>query len=366
MKIKKIMILAVFTCLMIAFGLQPVCAHASDGEEYITITVDALDDSDMKYALDSDDPKAFGDSNEFRVPAGTSHTIYVKDAAGNITSQHYEPEEETSYPYTSEKDVVEDEDDTDTRKINIDLELGNTDPEDTYDLSGEEPTEPGTASVASKIKTDGSDNAEKVFYTFSTKEGETLYLVIDQGQGADNVYLLDTVSLTDLRVLADGQTYDDSEKEKQEDNLLSILNDENSTDDPADTVEAESKPKSSARGNGVIVIILAAVGGGAYYYLKIYRNKKDEAMDIMDAMDIDEFAPEDGEAGDEGEELAFEYDDSEKERFLEDLISEGEYLDADPDEYATSHIDDEGTDGDLEHEDEEGDDMDEYEGIGEE
>lgn len=262
MKIKKIMVLAVCACLMMAAGLQPVYAHASDGEEYITITVDALDDSDMKYALDSDDPKAFGDSNEFRVPVGTSHTIYVKDAAGNITSQHYEPEEETSFDFDS--DITED--DTDTRKINIDLELGNADPEgEEYDFSGE-PAEPGVASVSSKIKTDGSDEAEKVFYTFTTKEGETLYLVIDQGQGADNVYLLDTVSLTDLRVLADGQTYDNSEKEKHEDNLLSILNDENNTDDPAGIVEAEpSKSKSSTRGNGVIVLILAAIGGGAYY-----------------------------------------------------------------------------------------------------
>lgn len=325
-------------CLLMATNLITYPVHASDGEEYITITVDAVDDSNMKYALDSDDPKAFGDSNEFRVPAGTSHTIYVKDEAGNITSQQYEPETESF----KEEDI---EDDEDTRNINIDLELGNVEADDEYDLVGE-PAEAGAASVASKIKTDGSDDAKKVFYTFTTKEGETLYLVIDQGQGADNVYLLDTVSLTDLRVLADGQASSYStEQENEEDNLLSILND-NDTDDAAIVETEKPKTKSSSRGNGMIILILAVIGGGAYYYLKIYRNKKDEAMDVMDAMDLDEFEPEEEE-----EEIEFGYDDAEKERYLEQLINEeGEesFYNVDPDDYATSHTDvsDEGADSD--------------------
>ncbi len=336
MKDKKTKAILMTVCLVIAASLAtyPVSANASDGEEYITITVDAEDGSNIKYALDSDAPQAFGDSNEFRVAAGTSHTIYVKDEAGNITSQRYEPEKETS--------DIDSEEEEDTREINIDLELGSTDQKDTgYDLG--EPAEPGTASVASKVVTDGSHEAEKIFYTFTTKEGETLYLVVDQGQGTDNVYLLDTVSLTDLHVLADGQTnaYDSGDDGK-EDNLLSILND-STADDAAEEIE-EPAPKSSTRGNGMIVLILAAIGGGAYYYLKIYRNKKDEAMDVMDAMDLDEFAPEEEE-----EELAFDYDDAEKEKYLEQLITGDEsYYNADPDEYATSHMDDDEYDSDIE------------------
>lgn len=328
-KISNTVLMIMTTCLLIvvSFISYPVHIYASDGEEYITITVDAVDDSKMKYALDSDDLNAFGDSNEFRVPAGTSHTIYVKDEAGNITSQQYEPEAESF----KEEDIEEHED---TRNINIDLELGNVETDDEYDLVGEA-TEAGAASVASKIKTDGSDDAEKVFYTFTTKEGETLYLVIDQGQGADNVYLLDTVSLTDLRVLADEQASSyDNEKENEEDNLLSILND-NDTDDVAIAEPEKAKSKTSSRGNGMIILILAAIGGGAYYYIKIYRNKKDEAMDVMDAMDLDEFEPE----GEE-EEIEFDYDDAEKERYLEQLLNgeeEESFYDTDPEDYATSH-----------------------------
>ena len=71
----------------------PQWVHASgdeEDEEYITISVDAVDSSgNVTYALDTDDPAAFTESNEFAIPAGTTHTIYVKDEAGNITSQEY-------------------------------------------------------------------------------------------------------------------------------------------------------------------------------------------------------------------------------------------------------------------------------------
>ena len=87
MKIKRLMA-GIMAAILIAVPATGV--YASDGEEYVTITVHASDDNEgITYALDSDDPGSFGPSNMFTVPAGTSHTIYVKDAAGNITSQVY-------------------------------------------------------------------------------------------------------------------------------------------------------------------------------------------------------------------------------------------------------------------------------------
>lgn len=331
--IKRILSIAAIIGIIACLSFQmPV--YASDSEEYITISVDAVDENgNLKYALDTDDPAAFTDSNEFVVPAGTSHTIYVKDTAGNISSQQYTAENDEQHISNVTSTETEDE-----QKINIDLEIGGgTSDREEYEII-DSPIEPGSASVSSKIKTDGSDSAEKVFYTFTTKEGETLYLVIDQGQGSDNVYLLDTVSLGDLKVLADGQASSyEAGNEKKEDNLLSALT--ASSDATALTDEQTTKKPGAAsksKSNAVIILIIAAVGGGAYYYLKVYKNKKDEAMDVMDAMDLDEFEPEEEE-----EELEFDYDDAEKERYLEELISEDEILyDTDPEEYATSHIDD--------------------------
>lgn len=311
----------------------PSYAQASDGEEYITISVDAVDDStNLQYALDSDDPSAFTESNEFTVPAGTSHTIYVKDTAGNITSQQYEPD-------VSEEDGKEDfYDDGEEQQINIDLELGRKTAEE-EELS-DETGNPGTASVSSRTKTDGTVDGEKVFYTFSTKEGEELYLVVDQGRGTDNVYLLDTVSLGDLRVLADNSDTSSAPEDKNEDNLLAILAEEDEAAEEQEGLQEKEKPKSTF-GNGLVILLFAGIGGGIYYYIKIYKNKKDEAMDVIDAMDMDEFVPEE----EEEEELDFDYDDAEKEKFLEALINgdteEDEFLDQDPDEYATPHTEEE-------------------------
>ena len=89
-------IIMTLVCMIGCFMFQmPV--YASDGQEYITISVDAVDENgNLKYALDTDDPSAFTDSNEFVVPAGTSHTIYVKDDAGNVSSQTYPAEADDS------------------------------------------------------------------------------------------------------------------------------------------------------------------------------------------------------------------------------------------------------------------------------
>ena len=329
----------IITCtvigVMIASVTFPSYVYASDGEDYITISVDAVDDNtDLQYALDSDDPTAFTKSNEFTVPAGTSHTIYVKDAAGNVTSQQYEPQKSTDYyHYDYEQDDKED-----TQQINIDLELGRKETEEEY--SPDEEGNPGTASVTNRTKTDGSVDAEKVFYTFTTKEGEELYLVVDQGRGSDNVFLLDTVSLGDLRVLADGHessSSSTSNNDEKEDNLLSILAAEESADDNQEEIETLKKESSS--GNPLLVILIVGIVGGAYYYLKIYRVKKDEKMDEMDAMDMDEFEAK----VDEEEEIDFDYDEEEKQRFLNELLeSEGDsdLLDVDPDEFSESHIED--------------------------
>lgn len=326
--------------IMIAGVTFPSYAYASDGEDYITISVDAVDDNtDLQYALDSDDPTAFTKSNEFTVPAGTSHTIYVKDAAGNVTSQRYEPQESADHEYRYDPG----DEDEEEQRINIDLELGRKETGEDHSLDVDEEGNPGTASVTNRTKTDGTVDAERVFYTFTTKEGDELYLVVDQGRGTDNVYLLDTVSLGDLRVLADGHDSSSSltsNNDEKEDNLLSILASESEGDD-LEKIET-SKEKGSSSGNPLLVILIVAIGGGAYYYLKIYRAKKDEKMDEIDAMDMNEFEAEE----DEEEEVEFDYDDEEKMRYLDSLLNDDEeeaedLLNTDPDEYAMSHSEDE-------------------------
>ncbi len=301
--------LFLFSIACLVWNKNVMTACASDGEEYITIRVQASDENgNLKYALDSDEASAFTSSNEFKIPAGTSHTIYVKDMAGNITSQTYSPPGSIS-------DSIQDSNDEEGQKINIDLELGNDEDFSDYDYLTDlpvEPAEPGTGTVYDKLNTDGSDSAEKIFYTVTTEEGDVFYLVIDQRQDSDNVYLLNTVTRSDLEALAVDN--DKTESDDKEKNLLDALSSENETAD-SDT-EAKISEESNSRASSIVVVLLIAAAGGVYYYLKVYKNKKNEMMDAMDAMNMEEFVPE----TEEEEEINFDVNDEEKQKALDELF----------------------------------------------
>lgn len=314
--------------MMVFFMLMGTAqtAYASEGEEYITISVEAEDNSGtLLYALDTDAPEAFSPSNEFSIPAGTNHTIYVKDSAGNITSQEY-----ISSSNDSEKTDTGDADEG--RAVNIDITLDDfpqTEPEEPdysdYEYAGDllyDPAEEGEGTVHEKVGFSANDpNAERIFYTVTTDEGEVFYLVIDQGQSSNNVYLLDQVKVSDLRALAK----DDSGKSEstESSSLLSALNggNENSSKDELITEEEAAPPaKSSMGGNLLILLLIAAVGGGFYYYKNVYKNKKDEQMDLIDALDREDFKAEE----EEDDEADFGLDDDYQERLMQELMEEDE------------------------------------------
>ena len=352
----------IFTGLVLAF--LAVCSGskvwaAESGMEYITIMVDATDDNnDLQYAID--EPVNFTPVNTFTIPAGTSHTIYVKDAAGNITSQEYnaswgegnqtviDSKVNTGSAPNNTYGISMGEGD---QEINIDLELGmktdgisngNTSPAvsgdyKNYEYLTDTVVEKPTTAVQSKTTTNGSDTAEKVFYTIATAEGETFYLVIDQGS-SNAVHLLNTVTLDDLKSIAEAGTGVTAEEEKKEDSLLEAL--KSSDGESASAVGTEKTTEQNSSNNNMIILLLfVAAGAGGYYYLKIYKKKKNDAMDAMDAMDMNEFQPEEDE--EDEEELEFDdYDEDKKQQLLDELISsdgysdEEELLEQNPEQYA--------------------------------
>lgn len=335
-------ILTGFLVFQFLFSLK---VYASEGEGYITISVDATDDNEnLMYALDTDDPSAFSASNEFVIPAGTSHVIYVKDAAGNITSQEYIPtitqeeylpiESVDNQEYTYVTEEAEEE------GITIDIDVDNLpDNLDGGNVTQTEPAEPGQGTVYEKVNTDASQDAERIFYTVTTVEGEVFYLVIDQGQEANNVYLLDQVNLSDLKALAVNDTGAITEEENS-DSLLSALGEVNTESIlPTETSTSSKKTNNS---NIIILLIILAIGGGVYYYMKVYKNKKDEQMDIIDAMDKDDFIASDDEEDDIDFGLDEDYQEEALNRLLEDEMETVEDQSADDEEiYATSHINEE-------------------------
>lgn len=338
-QLKTVEIKVLGTLIGLLLGLGSIDVHASEGEDYITISVEATDDNgQMMYALDSDEPEAFTASNEFSVPAGSSHTIYVKDSAGNIASQVYEPEENASTAISVEEFTVTEGNGRD-QQINIELEIGEEESSidwyEDYDYLTDTPVEPGLGTVQSKVTTDGSQDASKVFYTITTKEGKVFYMIIDQNQSADNVYLLDQVTLSDLEALASQES--GKEEQEAEKSLLEAMAEQ---DVKVQSSEENGNAKvgtSTSKANLIIVIIIVLVGGGYYYYVRVYKVKKEQVMDAMDAMDMDDFTAEEDV---DDEEIEFDTDEEEKQKFLQELMdeeevagSEEEFLNIDPEEY---------------------------------
>ena len=302
------MLMALFLCIS-----MEIPAYASDGQEYITISVEAEDNNgNLLYAIDTDDPGAFSPSNEFSVPAGTSHTIYVKDSAGNVTSQEYTP---TSSDY--DKAYMPGEDDG--RTVNIDITLDDAPKETEYEYAGDllkDPAEEGQGTLYEKVETPVNDpDAERLFYTVTTDEGEVFYLVVDQNQNSNNVYLLDQVNLSDLHALAAKDSGDDNSEGST--SLLSELSNAGSKDEESQPSEP-AKKNYSMTGNLILVLIIVLIGGGIYYYKNVYKNKKDEQMDLIDAPDKDDFAVED----EEDEEVDFGLDDDYQEQIMTQLLEE--------------------------------------------
>lgn len=315
----------VMALLIVSMSLK-VDVEASDGEEYVTITVDAIDSSDMTYSIDSDDPASFSSSNEFKILAGTTHTIYVKDAAGNITSQEY-----TSSASTVTTPTVSTVSGNEIQEAETSSADSLKNPEDI--ITDAASAEDGQGTVYDKVNTDGSADSSRVFYTVTTKDGEVFYLVIDQKQGTNNVYLLDQVRTSDLYALA----VDDDDSRNQTSQLADSLFDFSTDEDESSSENMEPELKASddasrkkgSFGNIAILFIIMAIGGAVYYYMKVYKNKKNEQMDLLDAMDREDFVADDAEK--ENDEVDFGLGDD----YQEDPLVEDEFdpeLDGEEDE----------------------------------
>lgn len=116
----------------------------------------------------------------------------------------------------------------------------------------------------------------KEFFTITTADKSVFYLVIDKQKGSQNVYFLNTVTLDDLKSLADPG---------KEDTAPIVTQEPEPT--PAPTVEPEPDPEPEQKGGnsmGTLLLVLAvvAVGGAAGWYFKIYRPKHQIAADLDD------------------------------------------------------------------------------------
>ena len=301
-------------------------AYASEGNITISVTASDNESEGLTYALDSEDPEAFGNSNKFVVPAGSAHTIYVKDAAGNITSQQYLPNHSsTTATASASNSQIEIE-------VEINPEEGVTSNSNYEYLTDTPMPEKGNGTLYSQAELNGSDKDSKVFYTITTKDGNVFYMLIDKSSSTENVYLLDQVTESDLLSMTGGAA---AIADETNDSLLSQLSGSGNNDEIIQSADVPKDTKSPVS-SSLMILLLIGVAGVIYYYFKVYKKKKETEMDLYDAKDMDEF---EAEEEDEGEEVFFNTDISEEEKqdYLNNLIAsddiedeEREYLDMDP------------------------------------
>lgn len=138
-------------------------------------------------------------------------------------------------------------------------------------LPVEQPQEPKpfTPEGTGTVLDNATDQDGKEFFTITTADEAVFYLVIDRQRGAENVYFLNAVTVSDLMALAEpGQEPEAPPPVVEPD------------PEPEPAPEPEPEPQKSG-GAGMLLAALAvlAIGGGAGWYFKIYRPKQQKAAE---------------------------------------------------------------------------------------
>lgn len=256
--------IAFIICAFLGMFFLCDVAYASGGYTTITIEAEDYESGNCTYALDSTDIGSWQSFNQFSVPVGTTHTVYVKDAAGNITSSTvYAAPPETETPMYEQ-----------------------TIPEIPEQESVEENNMAGTGAGT---VTDYTTEESQEFYTITSTNGNNFYLIIDHRGNDRNVYFTKPVSELDLINLAKeagAVTEEEAEEIKVETPISSA---------EPDLEEAETNKGESPFKKIIGMLALLAVIGGGYYYFKIYQKKKVMADEDVDALDMENFEAVDDE-----------------------------------------------------------------------
>ena len=156
-------------------------------------------------------------------------------------------------------------------------------PETTPEGNGQALTEPGNGQVQDNIK----DGSSKEFYTITTANNNTYYLVIDHSSTIDNVYMLLRIDENDLKDFVDESITETPQTPP------SVIIDEPETEKPAVETEPEKEVAEQTAPSGSMILfgLLAAglLGVGAYVYFKIYKPRQEAEDTESEHMETEMF-----------------------------------------------------------------------------
>ena len=131
------------------------------------------------------------------------------------------------------------------------------------------------------------EKSGKEFYTITTANNNTYYLIIDHSSNTKNVYMLSMIDENDLK-----EFLSEEEAEVSEDTGTPPavdFGDEPSGDDtPDDSEPEEPKKDNNILSTVLIILVLGAIAGGGYFYFKIYKPKKEAQISDEDMEYVDE------------------------------------------------------------------------------
>lgn len=111
-------------------------------------------------------------------------------------------------------------------------------------------------------------SAQREFFTIETPDGAIFYLVIDRNKTDNNVYLLNTVTQSDLSGLASGLSQNQI-SEKPEKPQVNQQESDVPVAAPVDEVK-----KENPTGNFILILLIMVGAVGVGYYFKIYKPKQ--------------------------------------------------------------------------------------------
>ena len=167
-------------------------------------------------------------------------------------------------------------------------------------LPVEQPQEPKpfTPEGTGTVLDNATDQDGKEFFTITTADEAVFYLVIDRQRGAENVYFLNAVTVSDLMALA--------EPGQESEAPPPVAEPEPPETEPDPGPEPEPQ-KSGGAGMLLAALAVLALGGGAGWYFKIYRPKQQKAAEPEEDFseydepeDYDDAPPWDVDDEDEG------------------------------------------------------------------
>lgn len=188
--------------------------------------------------------------------------------------------DETTDPAVTEDNSVPD----DTVKDEATDTEDSTEESDSSDKADDAFSVDGNGEVLDNVV---DEKSGKEFYTITTANNNTYYLIIDHSSSTKNVYMLSMIDENDLK-----EFLSEEEPEVPEDTGTPPavdFGDEPSGDETPDDGEPEEpKKNNNILSTVLIILVLGAIAGGGYFYFKIYKPKKEAQISDEDMEYVDE------------------------------------------------------------------------------